>query len=90
MVWDMLDVLKRRMGINLRLKFHVKFAIKACFEFFAHCDVLSIRLTRKNSALREIFPFFLANCMYKGEKEIIYPRKNSVTHAFLIKFSSEI
>lgn len=51
--------LKKRMGVkNLRLKFRVKFAIKACFEFFAHCDVLSIRFTRKNFALCLSHKFF--------------------------------
>ena len=35
---------------NGNKKFRVKFAIKACFEFFARCDVSSIRLTCKNSS----------------------------------------
>ena len=44
----------------------------ASFEFFTHCDVLFIRLVRKNSAQREIISFFLRNLPYVVDCEI-YP-----------------
>ena len=57
MVWDILDVWKRRMGINLRSKWRIKLDLSP-----HNLDVLIVRLGCEAPHRRIIHPFISANC----------------------------